>query len=126
MFQSHHAGWLLSELRETLASLDLEDVEATDEVEASGRTTATLAAAIGKMQAELDEVDLGQLDDESRAEARGKRKAIKGAKAAARLMAAASSAGEPADEGVGATASPRELAQPADEGGTTPTGATSG
>jgi len=34
--------------------------------------------ASAELQAELDEVDLGQLDDESRAEARGKRKALTG------------------------------------------------
>ena len=37
---------------------------------------ASLAAAIGKVQAQVDEVDLGQLEDDARAEARGKRKAL--------------------------------------------------
>ena len=62
-------------VRAAFANIDFEDVEATDEAEEVARRASALSAALGRLQASLDEVDLSGLDDAARPAAREQRKA---------------------------------------------------
>lgn len=61
--------------RATFAAIDFEDVEADDEAAEVAARATSLAGALGKLQAMLDEADLSELDDEARQAARAQRKA---------------------------------------------------
>ena len=73
----------LASVRAAFDLIDVEDVEAADELDNVARRGTALVATAGRLQGELDELEFGGLEAAVRDEARGAPRGARAARAAA-------------------------------------------